>query len=98
MICCPTAWANPLHSGSEFMRRLLVIGVACLVGPAAWAHAFLDRASPAVGSEVSGSPPVLTLAYTEPVEPFFSRITVTDSLGMQVNDGNLSAQGDGRVL
>jgi len=80
------------------MRRLLVIGVACLVGPAAWAHAFLDRASPAVGSEVSGSPPVLTLAYTEPVEPFFSRITVTDSLGMQVNDGNLSAQGDGRVL
>jgi methionine-rich copper-binding protein CopC len=84
------------------MRRslapLLVIATACLAAPPAWAHAFLDRASPAVGSEVSGSPPALTLTYSEPVEPLFSTIQVTDAGGTPVSDGKPVAQGDGRIL
>ena len=31
------------------------------------AHAFLERASPAVGAEIPASPPVLRLSFTEPV-------------------------------
>jgi methionine-rich copper-binding protein CopC len=78
------------------MRRVLVIMAACLFGHAAWAHAFLERASPAVGSEVSGSPPALTLTYSEPVEPLFSTVEVKSAGGAVVSDGTSSA--DGRVL
>jgi hypothetical protein len=81
------------------MSRIVVLAAAaCLVGPAAVAHAFLDRASPAVGSEVSGSPAALTLTYTEPVEALFSGVRVTDASGARVDDGKPTALEDGRVL
>ena len=41
----------------------------------AWAHAFLDHASPAVGSSVPASPPVVTLWFTQDLEPAFSAVT-----------------------
>ncbi len=77
---------------------LLLSAAACLIGQAAFAHAFLERASPAVGSEVSGSPPALNLTYTEPVEPLFSTIRVTDSSGIRVDEGKPATQADGLVL
>jgi methionine-rich copper-binding protein CopC len=81
------------------MRKIIVLtAAACLIGQAAMAHAFLDRASPAVGSEVSGAPAALTLTYTEPVEPLFSTVRVTGANGVQENDGKPAAAGDGRVL
>jgi methionine-rich copper-binding protein CopC len=80
------------------MRRILVIMAACLFGNAAWAHAFLDRAAPAVGSEVSGSPPALTLTYSEPVEPLFSTVEVKNAGGTLVSDGKPTPADDGRVL
>lgn len=80
------------------MRYLLAFLAICLIAPAARAHAFLDRASPAVGSEVSGSPPTLALTYTEPVEPLFSSIQVTDANGVRVDQGEATGRDDGRVL
>jgi methionine-rich copper-binding protein CopC len=81
------------------MRRIVVLAaVACLIGQAAAAHAFLDRASPAVGSEVSGAPTALNLTYTEPVEPLFSTVQVTDASGVRVDDGKPAARDGGRVL
>ena len=80
------------------IRIITFTAAACLIGQAAFAHAFLDRASPAVGSEVSGSPPVLNLTYTEPVEPLFSTVHVTDASGARVDDGKPATQDDGRVL
>ncbi len=80
------------------MTRIIIVAVACLIGQAAFAHAFLDRASPAVGSEVSGSPPALNLTYTEPVEPLFSTVRVTDASGARVDDGKPVTQEDGRIL
>jgi copper resistance protein C len=77
---------------------MLIIAAASLFGQAAWAHAFLDKASPAVGSEVSGSPPTLSLTYTEPVEPLFSTVQVTDAGGVTVSDGKPIPQDDGRIL
>ena len=67
------------------------------VGPA-FAHAFLDRASPAVGSEISDSPATLNLTYTEPVEPLFSTVKVTDVSGARVDEGKPTSLEDGRVL
>jgi copper resistance protein C len=84
------------------VKRYLLISSACLVvllgaGPAL-AHAFLDRASPGVGSEVSGSPPTLNLTYTEPVEPLFSTVKVTDASDTRVDEGKPTPLEDGRVL
>ena len=80
------------------MRIILVASAACLIGQAAFAHAFLNHASPAVGAEVSGSPPAVLLTYSEPVEPSFSSIHVTNTSGIRVDDGKPSAQAGGRIL
>src|ERR1700758_3392417 len=52
------------------------------------AHAFLDHASPAVGSSVPASPPVVTLWFTQDLEPAFSDVTVTNEAGQRVDLGN----------
>jgi methionine-rich copper-binding protein CopC len=80
------------------MKALLIVFAACLIGHSAFAHAFLDRASPPVGSEVSGSPPAISLTYTEPVEPLFSTVRVTDAHGTRVDEGKPVPRDDGRVL
>jgi methionine-rich copper-binding protein CopC len=72
------------------MRSTLVlVAVALAIGaaPSAWAHAFLDHASPAVGSSVPASPPVVTLWFTQDLEPAFSGVTVTDEAGQRVDLG-----------
>jgi methionine-rich copper-binding protein CopC len=81
------------------MKKIFLFATtACLVGQAAFAHAFLDRSSPPVGSEVSGSPPAIDLTYTEPVEPLFCTVHVTDASGARVDDGKPTTQDDGRIL
>ena len=85
--------------GSNAVNRLLLLtATACLVNRTAFAHAFLDRASPAVGSEVTGSPPTLTLTYTEPVEPLFSTVRVTDVNDTRVDEGKPVPRDDGHIL
>jgi methionine-rich copper-binding protein CopC len=81
------------------MRRIvLTTAAACLMAGAAYAHALLDRASPAVGSEVSAPPSMLTLTYTEPVEPLFCTVHVTDDHGTEVEQGKPSVKDNGRTL
>lgn len=55
--------------------------------PAAMAHALLDRAEPRVGAAVSSPPAAVTLTFTEPVEPAFSRIEVFDAENQAVQAG-----------
>jgi hypothetical protein len=77
---------------------VIAAAAACLMAGPAFAHAFLDRASPAVGSEVSSPPSALTLTYTEPVEPLFCTVHVTDDHGTTVEDGKPTTKDDGRTL
>ena len=74
------------------MRRIvmtLTVGVAALVAAAgAQAHAFLDHASPAVGSSVPAAPTIVTLWFTQDLEPAFSTVTVTNEAGQRVDLGN----------
>ncbi len=79
-------------------KILLLAASACVIGQTAFAHAFLDRASPAVGSDMTASPPSLALTYTEPVEPLFSSVHVTNASGARVDQGEPSTRDDGRVL
>lgn len=59
-----------------------------LAAPVAHAHAFLDHSDPAVGSSVPASPPVITLWFTEHIEPAFSGVTVTNAAGQRVDLGH----------
>jgi methionine-rich copper-binding protein CopC len=52
------------------------------------ALAFLDHASPAVGSSVPTAPPAVTLWFTQDLEPAFSSVTVTNEAGQRVDLGN----------
>jgi copper resistance protein C len=50
----------------------------------AWAHAFLDHASPPVGSTVPTAPHELTLSFTQNLEPAFSTVQVSGPNGAQI--------------
>jgi methionine-rich copper-binding protein CopC len=68
------------------MRAILCLAPAmmCIASPA-FAHAFLERASPPVGSEVPIPPAAVTITYTEGVEPDFSTIEVQNAQGARVD-------------
>ena len=82
------------------MRRHALIGLAMVAQASpVFAHAFLERASPPVGSEVAAAPPELSLTFTEGVEPLFSTIEVHSASGAAVSTGPPHvAPGDNRRL
>jgi methionine-rich copper-binding protein CopC len=49
------------------------------------AHAFLDRASPAVGSTVHAPPSEVRIQFTEELEPAYSAAHVEDASGATVS-------------
>jgi len=64
------------------LSGLVTVGAAV-----AQAHAFLDHASPAVGSTLPTAPATLTMWFTQQLEPAFTTATVTDASGNQVAAG-----------
>ena len=70
------------------MRRVHLLAMVMLAQASpAFAHAFLERASPPVGSEVAASPPELSMTYTEGVEPLFSTMEVGGPNGEAIATG-----------
>jgi hypothetical protein len=65
----------------------LLAGAAILRIPDAQAHAFLDRATPAVGSSVTTPPGAVTMWFTQELVPAFTTATVTDAAGKPVEAG-----------
>lgn len=61
---------------------------------AARAHAFLDHASPLVGSTVHSPPHEVTLSFTQNLEASFSNVQVTDSSGARVDQGKPQISGN----
>ena len=53
------------------------------------AHAFLQRAEPAVGSTVQTSPKEVRIRFTENIEPAVSSIQVFDGSGKEVDKRDL---------
>jgi methionine-rich copper-binding protein CopC len=73
--------------------------VMCATGGPAFAHAFLDRAVPAVGSSVHAPPREVRLKFTEPLEPAFSSVRVVDRAGKGADRGDAHVDsGDASVL
>ncbi len=74
------------------MRRRALIalaaaGVALAMPAAAWAHAALLRTSPVASRTVNKPPPDVRLTYSEPIEPRFAIVSVTNAEGRQVTAG-----------
>ena len=72
---------------SRFAAACLLAAAVVTCRPVA-AHAFLDHAMPAVGSTVHASPTTVRLAFSEPLEPAFSRAHVEDATGKVVDAGD----------
>lgn len=72
----------------------LVCAVLACLPSAARAHAFLDTATPGVGSTLRVAPGQVTIDFTEGVEPAFSTITVQDAQGARVDRGDVHRDGD----
>jgi methionine-rich copper-binding protein CopC len=69
---------------------LLALPALLIDVSAARAHAFLERASPAVGSIIHAAPAEITLRFTERIEPAFSTVQVTGPRGERVDSGTPS--------
>src|ERR1700693_3461997 len=79
------------------MRNFLLI-VSLFLMPlapdAARAHAFLEHASPLVGSTVAAAPHEVVLTFTQNLEAAFSTAQVTDSSGARVDQGKAAVSGN----
>ena len=64
-----------------------ILAAITLPAPAAEAHAFLDHASPGVGSSVPTAPAAVTLWFTQQLEPAFTTAIATDASGTTVAAG-----------
>ena len=74
--------------GTRLLDRLLLVPALLSGAPAAWAHAFLDHANPAVGSTLRQPPGAIRLWFTQELEPAFSTVTVVDQGGQRVDAGD----------
>jgi copper resistance protein C len=78
------------------MKRIFVAAVfaaqTLAVSPAT-AHAFLDHASPPVGSTVHAPPAEVTLWFTQELEPAFSTVSVSDASGKRVDKRDVKVDG-----
>ena len=73
----------------------LLLAVLAVFGHvAAHAHAFLDHASPLVGSTVASAPREVSLTFTQNLEAAFSSVQVTGPNGTRVDAGKPQISGN----
>ena len=83
------------------MRKFLTLVPLLLIAlapVAAQAHAFLDHASPLVGSTVPAAPHEVVLTFTQNLEAAFSTAQVTDSSGARVDQGKAQVSGNSMTV
>lgn len=79
-------------------KALLACAAALLLPQLAWAHAHLERATPANNSTVT-SPMTIRGDYTEGLEIAFSSLTVSDAKGKTMDLGQTTlAAGDDKAM
>jgi methionine-rich copper-binding protein CopC len=83
-----------MRSFHTMTTSLLLVLAAALAATGAQAHAFLDHASPLVGSTVPTAPHELSLSFTQSLEPSFSTVEVTGPNGARVDAGKAQISGN----
>lgn len=71
----------------RFVTLLLSAAFACIFAATAFAHAFLARAVPGVGSTVTGSPSELQLSFTQNIVLAFSGVRLAGAGGQAIAIG-----------
>jgi hypothetical protein len=66
------------HFSRSALRALMSGALALVMTSTAFAHAHLETSEPAANAEVA-APSEVTIRFTEPLEPAFSKIVVTDA-------------------
>ena len=66
-------------------KLLLTVCTLLLSIHGSWAHAFVDHAQPAVGSQIHSAPAQVKIWFTEKLEPALSKIQVFDASGQEVD-------------
>ena len=72
-----------------FLRFFIGAFALALTPNVGWAHAFLDHAEPAVGSQIHTSPVEVRIWFTEKLEPALSRIQVFNVAALEVDKRNV---------
>jgi methionine-rich copper-binding protein CopC len=88
MIFCPRFLANPylVNKLMKILTKLLLTACSLLLLlQGSWAHAFVDHAEPAVGSQIHGAPIQVKIWFTEKLEPALSKIQVFNISGLEVD-------------
>ncbi len=78
----------------RLLEPLLSAVFTCCLTTLAFAHAFLDHATPAVGSSVQGSPSALELTFTQSIVAGFSGVSLKAEGGGSVPVGKPSISGN----
>jgi methionine-rich copper-binding protein CopC len=81
-----------------FFRFLIAAFALALLPQVGWAHAFLDHAEPAVGSQIHSSPVQVRIWFTERLEPVLSRIQVFNAANSEVDKRNVHIDGSNPAL
>lgn len=76
------------------LHLITALLILALGTSAAYAHAHLDHAVPAVGSTVDTAPHEVSLTFTQNLEPAFSSVSVTDTAGADVGQGKAEISGN----
>jgi len=79
-------------------RIILSLGAILAFSCGAEAHAFLDTASPSVGSTLRAAPAQVQITFTEPLEAAFSTVRVEDGAGARVDKNDNGVGPDPKVL
>jgi copper transport protein len=78
---------------------VLLAVVALLCAPAgAFAHAALVRTAPSASGTITPAPTEVVLTFSEPVEPRFAAVSVSDASGARVNAAPERLEGDPTTL
>jgi len=67
------------------VTKSLFTACMLLLTQESWAHAFVDHAEPAVGSQIQAAPTQVKIWFTQKLEPAMSKIQVFDSTGLEVD-------------
>jgi methionine-rich copper-binding protein CopC len=82
------------------LPRLLFTAITLMVLiQGSWAHAFVDHAEPAVGSQIHIPPRQVKIWFTEKLEPALSKIQVFDPSGGEIDKRDVKVdQSNGALL
>jgi copper resistance protein C len=81
-----------------FTKLLLTACILLLLIQGSWAHAFVDHAEPAVGSQIHSAPTQVKIWFTEKLEHALSQIQVFDISGQEIDKRDVKIDQSNAVL